>query len=70
MNRGTRPIAAIVAPKAIRSDIFGVYLCTVAEAEETDNGTNPSAGYDLRSHWQTPEEAVSALRDWRPVRWN
>lgn len=49
----------------IRSDVFGFYFCTAAEAEQTDNGS-PSAGYDLRSHWQTLEEAVSALQNWKP----
>lgn len=51
----------------IRSDIFGFYLCSVAEAEQTDTGRNHSAGCDLRSHWETFEEAVSALRNWRPT---
>lgn len=52
----------------IRSDIFGFYVCTAAEAEQTDNGAAPSCGYDLRPHWLTFEAAASALRNWQPAR--
>jgi hypothetical protein len=51
----------------IRSDVFGFYLCSAAEAEQSDTGSNHSAGCDLRLHWETLEEAVSALQNWKPA---
>lgn len=51
----------------IRSDVFGFYLCSATEAEQFDTGSSHSAGCDLRSHWETLEEAVSALQNWKPA---
>jgi hypothetical protein len=59
---GAEPVPPCHPDFEVRHDMFGFYVCTLAEAEHEDAG-NASAGFDGRPHFATEAEAWQAIAD-------